>query len=103
MSLTIPEGAAKTADDDVALAERLEHGYDAIRAEIAKLIVGQESVVDLVLLSLFTGGNSLIVGAPGLAETLLINTVAQVLDQTVSAGERSEEHTSELQSPWHLV
>src|SRR6185312_15042057 len=44
------------------------------------LIVGQEGVIDLVLLSLFTGGNSLIVGVPGLAKTLLINTIAQVLD-----------------------
>ena len=81
MTLTIPEGATPTHDsDDVALAERLKRGYDDIRAEIAKLIVGQEQVVDLVLLSLFSGGNSLIVGVPGLAKTLLINTVSQVLD-----------------------
>jgi MoxR-like ATPase len=44
------------------------------------LIVGQEEVIELVLLSLFTGGNSLIVGVPGLAKTLLIHTMAQVLD-----------------------
>ena len=75
----MPEGIAKT-DDDVALAQRLKRGYEDIRKEIAKLIVGQDDVVELVLLSLFTGGNSLIVGVPGLAKTLLINTVAQVLD-----------------------
>jgi MoxR-like ATPase len=75
----MPEGTA-TSGDDVALAERLKRGYDDIRKEIAKLIVGQDDVVELVLLSLFTGGNSLIVGVPGLAKTLLINTVAQVLD-----------------------
>ena len=79
MTLTIPE-ANSTSGDDVALAERLKCGYDDIRREIAKLIVGQDDVVELVLLSLFTGGNSLIVGVPGLAKTLLINTVAQVLD-----------------------
>ncbi|HET9453903.1 MAG TPA: MoxR family ATPase [Gemmatimonadaceae bacterium] len=81
MTATIPEGTAPAQNsDDVALAERLKTGYDDIRREIAKLIVGQDQVVDLVLLSLFTGGNSLIVGVPGLAKTLLINTIAQVLD-----------------------
>src|ERR1051325_5036979 len=81
MTLTIPERPTHTGgDDDIALAERLKRGYDDVRREIAKLIIGQDHVVDLVLLSLFTGGNSLIVGVPGLAKTLLINTVAQVLD-----------------------
>ena len=80
MTVTIPEAATHTSDDDLALAERLKRGYDAIRHEIAKLIVGQDDVVELVLLSLFTGGNSLIVGVPGLAKTLLINTVSKVLD-----------------------
>jgi MoxR-like ATPase len=80
VTLTVPEGVSRTNEDDVALAERLKRGYDDIRKEIAKLIVGQDNVVELVLLSLFTGGNSLIVGVPGLAKTLLINTVSQVLD-----------------------
>jgi MoxR-like ATPase len=80
MTLTIPEPTAHTNDDDLRLAERLKRGYDNVRSEIAKLIVGQDDVVELVLLSLFTGGNSLIVGVPGLAKTLLINTVSKVLD-----------------------
>src|SRR4051794_19309624 len=66
--------------DDIALADRLKTGHDQILAELHKLIVGQEEVIELVLLSLFTGGNSLIVGVPGLAKTLLIHTMAQVLD-----------------------
>jgi len=66
--------------DDIALADRLKAGHDSIIRELHKLIVGQEDVIELVLLSLFTGGNSLIVGVPGLAKTLLINTVSQVLD-----------------------
>jgi len=66
--------------DDVALAERLQAGGERIRAELKKLIVGQESVVEQVLISLFVGGNSLIVGVPGLAKTLLIQTIARVLD-----------------------
>ncbi|HMA25796.1 MAG TPA: MoxR family ATPase [Gemmatimonadaceae bacterium] len=79
MATTIP---APTLDstDDIALADRLKLGRDQIIAELRKLIVGQEDVIELVLLSLFTGGNSLIVGVPGLAKTLLIHTMAQVLD-----------------------
>ncbi len=71
---------ALDSSDDIALADRLKTGHEQIKAELHKLIVGQEDVIDLVLLSLFTGGNSLIVGVPGLAKTLLINTVSQVLD-----------------------
>src|SRR5688572_14346089 len=67
-------------DDEVALAERLGRARTEIMAELRKRIVGQEDVIDQVLLSLFTGGNSLIVGVPGLAKTLLIHTIARVLD-----------------------
>ena len=81
MTATIPPAtASENNSDDLALAERLKKGYDDIRKENGKLIVGQDEVVELVLLSLFTGGNSLLLGVPGLAKTLLINTVSQVLD-----------------------
>ena len=66
--------------DDVALADRMKSGRDKIIAELRKAIVGQEEVVSQVLLTLFTGGNSLIVGVPGLAKTLLIYTMARVLE-----------------------
>ena len=71
---------APDATDDVALAERLTAGRDRVLKELHKLIVGQDAVVEQVLLSLFAGGNSLVIGVPGLAKTLLIRTVAQVLD-----------------------
>ena len=83
MTATIPPApgtATDTNTDDLALAERLKKGYEDIRREIGKQIVGQVEVVELVLLSLFTVGNSLLLGVPGLAKTLLINTVSQVLD-----------------------
>jgi MoxR-like ATPase len=67
-------------DDEVALAERLGRARTEIMAELRKRIIGQEDVIDQVLLSLFTGGNSLIVGVPGLAKTLLIHTIARALD-----------------------
>ena len=68
------------SSDDLELARRLKVGHDAIISELRKLIIGQQDVIELTLLSLFTGGNSLIVGVPGLAKTLLIHTMAQVLD-----------------------
>ncbi len=66
--------------DDVALADRMNAGRKAIIAELHKQIIGQADVIELVLLTLFVGGNSLIVGVPGLAKTLLIGTLAKVLD-----------------------
>jgi MoxR-like ATPase len=68
------------ATDDIQLAEELQARYQQTRSELGKLIVGQESVVEQVLLTILAGGNSLIVGVPGLAKTLLIHSIAQVLD-----------------------
>src|SRR6266849_6303312 len=66
--------------DDIALADKMKVGRQQIIAELQKRIVGQGDVIELIILSLFVGGNSLIVGVPGLAKTLLIATLAQVLD-----------------------
>jgi MoxR-like ATPase len=62
------------------VAERVQHGRDQILAELRKVIVGQDDVVDQVLVALFTGGHCLITGVPGLAKTLLIKTLAAILD-----------------------
>ena len=66
--------------DDIALADKMKAGRESILREMRKLIIGQGDVLEQVLLSLFVGGNSLIVGVPGLAKTLLIATMARVLD-----------------------
>jgi len=66
--------------DDLALADRMKVGRQQIITELGKRIIGQGDVIELILLSLFVGGNSLIVGVPGLAKTLLIATLARVLD-----------------------
>ena len=66
--------------DDVALADRMNAGKAQIKTELRKLIVGQDGTIEQVLLTLFVGGNSLIVGVPGLAKTLLIHTLARVLE-----------------------
>ena len=68
------------APDDVVLADRMKVGREQMVHELRKAIIGQEDVISQVLLTLFVGGNSLIVGVPGLAKTLLIQTMASVLD-----------------------
>jgi MoxR-like ATPase len=64
---------------DVAAVEQLVSKYNSLRKEIKKVIVGQDEVVEQVLLSIFSGGHALLIGVPGLAKTLLVNTVAQAL------------------------
>ena len=66
--------------DDIELADRMKVGRGQILTELRKQIIGQEEVINQALLTLFVGGNSIIVGVPGLAKTLLIQTMAQVLD-----------------------
>lgn len=65
---------------DVKAVKDLTNHINSIKAEIGKVIVGQEEVVDQLLISLFARGHCLLVGVPGLAKTLLINTVSKVLD-----------------------
>jgi MoxR-like ATPase len=65
---------------DVEAADALKEAYEQIRTEIGKVIVGQDEVIKLVLISIFSNGHCLLVGVPGLAKTLLVQTVAQVLD-----------------------
>ncbi len=65
---------------EVEAADALRKAYLNIRAEIAKIIIGQNEVVKSVLISVFSNGHCLLVGVPGLAKTLLIQTLAQVLD-----------------------
>jgi len=66
--------------DDAALADRLQGAGQRIAAELRKVIVGQDAVVEQALIALFAGGNCLLVGVPGLAKTLLISTLARALD-----------------------
>ncbi|MEM1249968.1 MAG: AAA family ATPase [Acidobacteriota bacterium] len=69
---------------DVELAARLKEGHQRVLEQLTKVIVGQEEVLDQVVMSLFVGGNSILTGVPGLAKTLIIQTVAQVLDLNFS-------------------
>jgi len=65
---------------DVEAADALKKSFQDIRAEIGKVIIGQDEVVKSVLISIFSNGHCLLVGVPGLAKTLLVQTISQVLD-----------------------
>ncbi|MDX1364766.1 AAA family ATPase [Arenibacter latericius] len=64
---------------DVAAIERLVAKNHALKKEVAKVIIGQEEVIDQLLLSIYTGGHSLLIGVPGLAKTLMVNTLSLAL------------------------
>ncbi|MDP6354115.1 MAG: MoxR family ATPase [Planctomycetota bacterium] len=68
-----------TENVDLQLVERAHQARDKILAEIRKVIIGQEELVDLVLTSMFAGGHVLLVGVPGLAKTLLVSTLGKIL------------------------
>ena len=65
---------------EVEAVAALAASYQEISKEVGKVIVGQEEVLKAVLISIFSNGHCLLVGVPGLAKTLLVQTIAQVLD-----------------------
>jgi MoxR-like ATPase len=67
-------------NNDVQLVEKLNSAVKKIKTEISKVIIGQDQIIDQLLISLFSRGHCLLVGVPGLAKTLLIKTLAEVLD-----------------------
>jgi MoxR-like ATPase len=71
--------ATDLAADELAAVEKLQKAYHEMRAELGKVIVGQEAVIEELLISLFCRGHALLVGVPGLAKTLLVSTLAKTL------------------------
>ena len=65
---------------DISALKELNTTYSSICTELAKVIVGQQTVIDQVLISLFCSGHALIIGVPGLAKTMLVNTLSRILD-----------------------
>ena len=64
---------------DVAAIAQFVKKFNSLKLEIAKVIVGQDEVVNQILISIFSGGHALLIGVPGLAKTLMVNTIAQAL------------------------
>src|SRR5256885_10874797 len=70
------------ANSDVEVLESLRKAHKLMRAEIGKIIIGQEKVLDQLLMAIFCRGHALLVGVPGLAKTLMVSTLSQALDLT---------------------
>jgi MoxR-like ATPase len=83
IGLVQPE-STNLAADEMAAIETLQKAYHEMRAELGKVIVGQEAVIEELLIALFCRGHALLVGVPGLAKTLLISTLARTLGLSFS-------------------
>ncbi|HET6574362.1 MAG TPA: MoxR family ATPase [Fimbriiglobus sp.] len=70
------------AGNDVEMVEKLRDAHQRLRAEVGKVIVGQEQVLDQLLMAIFCRSHALLMGVPGLAKTLMVSTLAQALDMT---------------------
>jgi MoxR-like ATPase len=84
--LHLADNGASTppGDDDLAAVERLNHGYRQITRELAKAIVGQQRVLEELLIAIFARGHCLLTGVPGLAKTLMIRTLADAMNLSFS-------------------
>ncbi|HEV3006052.1 MAG TPA: AAA family ATPase, partial [Pirellulales bacterium] len=71
-----------SSSDDVGAVQRAERIYNRLRDELAKVIVGQDEVIEQTLVAIFARGHALLEGVPGLAKTLLVSSLARVLDLT---------------------
>src|SRR3982751_5964889 len=75
----VPPQATDLAADEMAAVEKLQRAYHDMRSELGKVIVGQEAVIEELLIALFCRGHALLVGVPGLAKTLMISTLSRTL------------------------
>ena len=71
--------AAQPTSDDLQALEKLKSAYSAVRQELGKVIVGQDEVIEQILIAIFAQGHCLLEGVPGLAKTLMVSTLAQSL------------------------
>ena len=75
----VPEQTTDLGAEELAAVEKLQRGYHNLKSELGKVIVGQEAVIEELLIALFCRGHALLVGVPGLAKTLLISTLSKTL------------------------
>src|SRR5580704_9393185 len=78
MGIVQPQ-AVDLATEELAAVEKLQKAYHNMKVELGKVIVGQEAVIEELLVAMFCRGHALLVGVPGLAKTLLISTLAKTL------------------------
>ena len=72
--------ASKAGEDDLAKIQAVHAAYKSMQEQLGRVVVGQAHVIDEVLMAIFSRGHALLVGAPGLAKTLLVSTVSKVLN-----------------------
>ena len=84
MNPTPGDSAAVSSPDDLAIVEKLIESYERIRSQLSKIIVGQESVVEELLIAMFCNGHCILEGVPGLAKTMLISTLARLMSLSFS-------------------
>src|SRR5271167_1807283 len=80
MSTTDSPALAGAAESDLQMLEHLRKAHKKLRSEMGKIIVGQDQVLDQLLMAIFCRGHALLVGVPGLAKTLMVSTLAEALD-----------------------
>src|SRR5579872_517670 len=74
-----PANAPATGQDDLARLKRLREAFDSIRSDVARVVIGQDAVIEELLISVFSRGHCILVGVPGLAKTLLVSTLSRIL------------------------
>ena len=67
------------SDDDVVVIDELRSTYESMKSEMAKVIVGQDEVVENLLITILSRGHALLMGVPGLAKTLMVNSLSKVM------------------------
>ena len=77
---TSPSAEPATGQDDLARLKKLREAFDYIRSEVGRIVIGQDAVIEELLISVFSRGHCILVGVPGLAKTLLVSTLSRILD-----------------------
>ena len=80
MNDRVSAGQAELSGEDIKSLEKLSESYKSVRRELGKVIVGQNDVIEQLLAAIFTRGHCLLEGVPGLAKTLMVSTLAKILD-----------------------
>ena len=89
-------------DEDLVAVERLKDAFARLKAEMGKVIVGQQAVLEELLIAIFARGHCLLIGVPGLAKTLMIHTLADALAM-VQGSVGSSPSITYLRNPPHLI
>ncbi|HLK60848.1 MAG TPA: MoxR family ATPase [Chthonomonadaceae bacterium] len=75
----VPPISSSSDQEDLARLKRLKDSFDAMRSEIGRVVIGQEAVIEELLIAIFARGHCILVGVPGLAKTLLVSTLSRIL------------------------